>query len=419
MAYFDINLDLTSEDRLIRDSARQFAQEILRPASIEIDKMSAKDAVGPDSPIHAVLKKAFELGYHKTVFPEEIGGLGFTPLQHHLMMEELYCGSAGLAGVLMLAGWIHFKVYMSGDERLIKEFVIPFCESDDSSRLACFASTEPSLGGDLMGQGEPWFTDPIVKGHASGRLDGDEWVINGSKAAWVSVAPIANYAVVNLQVDDSIGLKGQAVCFMPLDLPGISKGQPLEKVGQRDLPQGEIFFDNVRIPKHWMFVPPGEFDSWMPNTLTFGNAAMTIVGLGPARAAFEEALAYTKTRVQGGKPLCEHYMMKARLGRLFGKVETIRATSRAIWNLASRVYPPLPEYSFSMRVTCNDMAREVIDEALQIHGANGLTKEYFVEKLWRDSRPLTIEDGETNTMSRLGGDIMIKTFPRSSANVVA
>jgi alkylation response protein AidB-like acyl-CoA dehydrogenase len=266
--------------------------------------------------------------------------------------------------------------------------------------------------------GEPFFSDPKIKGQVQARLEGDEWVINGQKAAWVSCAPTASHSMLNVQIDTSKGLAGGGVCMLPLNLPGIERGKALEKVGQRDLPQGELFFDNVRIPKQWMFVGPEEYGDWVIGNLGFGNTGMSIVALGLARAAFDETLAYAKERVQGGKPLIEHYAMKVRIHRMFAQVEAIRAMSRAICELNARVYPPLAEYAYAAKTFCTETAREVIDEGVQIHGANGLTKEYFIEKLWRDSRALTIEDGENSVLNRLGGHILKDTYPRTSVNLI-
>jgi alkylation response protein AidB-like acyl-CoA dehydrogenase len=224
--------------------------------------------------------------------------------------------------------------------------------------------------------------------------------------------------MLNLQLDTSMGMAGGGTCIVPLDLPGIERGKPLEKVGQRDLPQGELFFDNVRIPKRWMFVGPEEWADWVTGNLGFGNSAMTLFAIGLARAAFDETLAYAKERVQGGRPLIEHYAMKIRIHRMFAQVEAIRAMSRAVWTLNSRIYPVAAEYAFAGKTFCSETAREVIDEGVQIHGGNGLTKEYYIEKLWRDSRALTIEDGENYVLNRVGGNILKDIYPRTSVNLL-
>jgi alkylation response protein AidB-like acyl-CoA dehydrogenase len=414
--YFDINLDLTAEDRAIRDEAHKFAGEVMRPLGREIDAMTAEAVVSKKSPIWGFLKQAYELGFHKGAFPEEVGGLGCTPIQSHLFMEELFWGNAGLASCLLLAGWPYIKILGTGNRELIEEFVVPFCRCNDGSMTGCWGLTEPAHGADTMAVGEDFFTDPKIAGQLQARLDGDEYVLNGQKSAWVSCAPIASHGMINVYIEPSLGMAGGGVCILPLNLPGVKKGAALEKVGLRDLPQGELFFDDVRIPKRWMFYTPDNYAESVKSNLGFGNTATSVGGLGIARAAFEEAFAYAKERIQGGKPLIEHYAMKIRIHRLFAKVEAIRAMSRAVWNLNMRVSPVVYEYAYAAKTFCTETAKEVVEEAVQIYGANGLTKEYFIEKLLRDSRGLTIADGENTALNRLGGHILKDTFPRRSVN---
>jgi alkylation response protein AidB-like acyl-CoA dehydrogenase len=282
-----------------------------------------------------------------------------------------------------------------------------------------WAITEPDLGSDTVNMGTDFWSDPKIKMQTSAKPDGDEWVLNGQKSAWVSCGPIASHVMVNVQIDTAMGLAGGGVCIVPLNLSGISRGKALEKVGARDLPQGELFFDNVRIPKRWMFVGPEEYSDWVVNNLGFGNTSVGVVALGLARAAFEETLAYAKERIQGGKPLIDHYAMQVRLHRMFAKVEALRALTRAVWEVNARAFPPLPEYAFAVKTYCTETAMEVVDEGVQIHGANGLTKEYLIEKLWRDIRPMTIADGENSVLNRLGGYILKDTFPRTSVSLIA
>ncbi len=419
MAYFDLNLNLTDEDRAIREAAQRFAVEVMRPMGVELDRMSAEETAAPDSPIWGFLKQAYGLGYHKAAFPEEVGGLGFTPLQSHILMEELFCGSAGLAAVLLLATWPYVKILHSMNMDLIQEFVVPFCACTDGSITGSWGITEPDHGSDTLNVGADFWSDPKIRMQVSAREDGDEWVINGQKSAWVSCGPTATHCMLNLQIDTSKGLAGGGVCMVPLDLPGVSRGKVLEKVGARDLPQGEIFFDNVRIPKRWMFVGPDQYSDWVIGNLGFGNTSVGVVALGLARAAFEETLAYAKDRVQGGKPLIEHHSIQVRIHRMFARIEAMRAMTRAVWEVNARAYPPLTEYALAVKTFCTETAREVIDEGVQIHGANGLTKEYFIEKLWRDIRPMTIADGENSILNVVGGRLLRDTFPRREVNLIA
>lgn len=413
MPYLDMNLDLTWEDKEIKATAHKFARDVMRPIAKEVDRLSAEDAVARSSPTWEFLRQAYAMGYHKALFPPALGGGGFTPLQGHILNEEIIWGSLGLSGVILLASWPFFKILQSGDQGLIEEFVVPYCKTNVPDITACWAVTEPDRGSDTINVGEPFFSAPGARMNVQARLDGNEWVINGQKAAWVTCGPIATHCMLNVTLDATKGLAGGGVCILPLSLPGVSRGKALEKVGQRDLPQGELYFSDVRIPKRYMFVGPEHYTDWLANNLAFGNAAMTLFAIGLARAAFDEAFRYTKERVQGGKVLIDHYLTKVRIARMFGKVEAIRATSRAVWNLALNVHPPYPEYSYAAKVTCTEMAREIIDEAVQLHGANGLTKEYPIEKFWRDSRALTIEDGESNTLLAMAGYFLKDTYPRA------
>ena len=412
MSYFDINLDLGWEEKAIRESSHQFAAEVLRPASIEIDKLSAEEAIAEDSPFWDALAQCYKLGYHKAMLPTKIGGGGLTPVQGHILLEELMWGSIGITGVMFLSTWMFATLLGTGDDKLIEEFVMPFINCDDGSVTGCYAVTEPDHGSDLLGQGEPFYNDPKIRGQVRAVKDGNHWVINGQKAAWVSGGPMATHCKIVVHIDQSRGLAGSGYCFLPLNLPGVTRGKPLEKIGQRDLPQGELFFDNVRIPEHQMFTSLESYPQCFLNSLGHGNSGLSIIALSVARAAFEESFAYAKQRIQGGKPLAEQYAMKVRLHKMFSKVEAIRAMSRAVWKLNSSLPQPLPEYAFAAKTFCTDTAVELAHEAVQIHGAAGLAKEYYVEKLYRDARPLSIEDGENNNLNRSGGSILNDTWPR-------
>ena len=168
-----------------------------------------------------------------------------------------------------------------------------------------------------------------------------------------------------------------------------------------------------------MFVGPEDYGDWIIYNLGFGNTSVGVLALGLARAAFEETLAYAKERVQGGKPLIEHHSIQVRIHRMFAQVEAIRAMTRAVWKVNARAYPPLSEYALAVKTYCTETAKEIIDEGVQIHGANGLTKEYLIEKLWRDIRPMTIADGENSVLNALGGRILRDTFPRTTVNLIA
>ncbi len=203
-------------------------------------------------------------------------------------------------------------------------------------------------------------------------------------------------------------MHGQGLAILPLDLPGISKGKPLNKHGQRALNQGEIFFDEVVIPAKYMIVndpaifrPQGNGDGGN-NILAGANTGMSVTFAGCAWSAFDLALAYAHERVQGGVPIFEHKNIKLMLMRMFQRVEAARSLSRRTF-MYNQVNPPgSMVHAVSAKTLSTETAFDVASDALQIHGGNGLTKAYPIEKIMRDARASMIEDG-TNEVLMLSG----------------
>ena len=211
-----------------------------------------------------------------------------------------------------------------------------------------------------------------------------------------------------------MGLAGGGICIIPLDTPGVSKGRALNKLGQRALPQGEIYFDDVRIPRDYMLVDQESYERMVDITLATANAAMGAVFTGVARAAYEEALTYSKDRIQGGKPLFEHQLIKHKLFNMFMKIEAARALSRSAMVYNYNNTPPSIEYSIASKVFCTNTALEVSNEALQMFGGYGLSKEYTIEKIFRDARAALIEDGANDSLMIIGAHSL--WVPKNNCN---
>ena len=412
--YLDLNKELTSEQIALKEQSHRFAGEVLRPASVQLDKMDPQDVIAPGSVLWDVFKQAYRQGFHLLQFPEELGGANLGPLEMHIAFEETAWGSADFGIALGVASFpFAYAAQMgalTGNKALVEEIVAPFVEDREAKYIGCWAITEPEHGSDTLMVGTQAFDKPETAGDCRARLEGDEWVISGQKSAWVSNGTIATHALAFLTIDPGMGMAGGGVAIVPLNVPGVTKGKPLNKLGQRALNQGEIFFDNARIPRHYMLVESEGYSTVLNMTLATANAGMGALFTGVARAAFEEALAYTKTRIQGGKPICEHQLVQARLFDMFTRVERARALSRAAMIYNSTTIPPALPYSIASKITCTQAAFDVASDAVQLFGGLGLCKDLLVEKLFRDARASLIEDGCNEVLALTGARQLIDAY---------
>jgi alkylation response protein AidB-like acyl-CoA dehydrogenase len=399
MPLVDIDLGLSDEESAIRDVTHKFAEEVVRPAGRTLDRFSdPAEVVATDSVLWNVFEKYRELGVDTL---ESAGGATdpmTTARIRYLVNEEIGWGDSGLAISLGVAGFPVLFANLSGRPELIERFASP-----EHPEIGCWAVTEPDHGSDSLAFDQPHFNDPSIRPNCIASLDGNEYVIRGQKAAWVSNGTIATVAALFCTIDPRQGFKGGGVALVPLDLPGVSRGAPLDKLGQRALNQGEIFFDDVRIPAEYMVVGSDAYSGIVEMVLAMANASMGTTFVGVARAAFEHALAYSRERVQGGKAIFEHQNVKGKLFRMFSQVEAARALARRVM-LYNSTQPPLIQYSIASKTFCTQTAFEVASQALQIFGGNGLSREYPIEKLLRDARASMIEDGCNDILGLVGAE---------------
>ncbi len=393
----DIEVGLSEPERTIRDTAHRFAAEVMRPAGKALDALhDPQDVIASNSILWDVFKKHREIGLADI----EAATFELTPLERArlrtLISEEMGWGDSGLAISLGVSNFHKTFAMLSGREALIDRYV-----KSGKDEIGCWAVTEPDHGSDSLTVTEKHFSDPAVRANCIATRDGDDYVIRGQKSAWVSNGTIATVAALFCTIDPSQGFKGGGVAVVPLDLPGVSRGKPTNKMGQRALNQGEIFFDDVRIPAEYMVVGSEAYSAIVEQILTGANASMGTIFVGVARAAFEHALDYAKTRVQGGLPIIEHQSVKARIFKMFMQVEAARSLSRRVvyYNASN---PPLLQYSIASKVYSTTTAFEVASQALQIFGGNGLTRDFPIEKLMRDARASMIEDGCNDVLSLVG-----------------
>ncbi len=394
----NLDFDLTEEERQVKDVAHRFAADVMRPAGQALDKLTPDDVIAPGSVFWDVFNQYQKLGFNE--LDPEMDPVAVARLRC-LISEELGWGDAGLAVALSTAGMPALLAGMVGSPELIERF--------PASDLGCWAITEPNRGSDMVD-----FNDRALaagaehsKPNCMARGEGDEYIISGQKSAWVSNGSIANSAALYCATETTDGLRGGGIFLVPLNLPGISRGKPLHKIGQRALNQGEIFFDRVRIPASYMICGPNDYSLMTDMTLCMANGGMGMIFVGTARAALELALDYARERVQGGVAIIQHQSVKARLFTMYRKVEAARALIRrvSLYNASSEM--PALEAAIASKITSTQTAFEVASDALQIFGGAGTSQEYPIEKIFRDARVSMIEDGCNEVLGLLGADRLV------------
>ncbi|HEY2772689.1 MAG TPA: acyl-CoA dehydrogenase [Candidatus Binatia bacterium] len=400
MQLIDLDLDLSEEERSIRDTVHRFAAAVLRPAGTALDRLAdPADVVTRRSILWNVFEQYRALGLHGLDSDLALAGTAHLARIHYLIQEELGWGDTGLAISLGVADFPAMFARLVGRDDLVERFANPA-----KPEIGCWAVTEPNHGSDELAFNQPVFDDRKVRADCIATPMGDDFVINGQKSAWVSNGTIATTAALFCTLDSGHGLRGGGVALVPLDLPGVSRGTPLDKLGQRALNQGEIYFDSVRIPAEWMIIGEENYAMAVEAVLTMANAHMGTTFVGLARAAFEHAIEYAQTRVQGGLPIARHQNVKLKLFDMFRRVEAARALARRVFVYNATQQPALLPYSIASKTFCTDAAYECAHHAVQIFGGNGLSREYPVEKLLRDARAALIEDGCNDMLSIVGAD---------------
>lgn len=392
---------LTEEEQAIQDATHRFAEEVMRPIGRKLDGMTPEEVIAEGSPLHDYMAQMNQTGIL------DLGALAEMTNEQKsrvfpLIFEELGWGDSGLAIATLASSIPAFTAHTTGDPEIIERF---------GNAPGCWLATQPDRGSDVvdMDASEVQSGARQSKGNLLARKDGDDYIISGQSSAWVSYAPLAETAMAYLPCDYGDGFyteEGQGMhhvgILIPLDLPGVSRGKPLDKHGQRPLPQGEVFFDDVRVPGKYAIATGEDAIPQMMATLTFANMEMSATFTGVARSAFDLALEYVHERKQGGNAIIGHQSVQSRTFDLWQRVEASRALTHRVFAYNYGEYGPHLLASVTAKTYATRTSFEVASEALQLFGGNGLTKEYPIEKIMRDARASMIEDGENNILNLKG-----------------
>lgn len=388
---------LSEELRMIQQTVHRYAVEVMRPVGILLDRMTPEQVIAPGSPYWEARDKFLELGFGVSEM------LALEPAERAktmcILFEELGWGDAGLA-ISFGAGMLATLMSSVMGTPFLRELA-------PDATLGCWAITEPDHGSDML-DANGMIADKqgnYGRPNCVATLRGDTVVINGQKAAWVSNGTIAGVCILYCAADRGNGPETANGCvvIVPMDAPGVSRGKALDKLGQRALNQGEIYFDNVTLSSAHILAGPDQYLDAVYAIHTFANAIMGTVFTGCARAAYELAHAYAHERKQGGAPIIRHQSVAYRLFHMFRKVEAARALTHRVvhYNFAAPV--PSLHAAMTAKITATQTSFEVASDALQIFGGNGLTRDYPIEKILRDARASLVEDGCNEVLAIKGG----------------
>lgn len=370
-----MHFSLSDDQRMIRDSARDFAEQHIKPFAMQWDQEHCfpKDTIA----------SLGELGLMGMTVPEELGGAGTDTVAYALAVQEISRGCASVA-VTMCVNHLVCEVIRQYGSTEQKSRYLPALAS--GRELGSFCLSEPQAGSDAQNQK----TRAVRKG--------DSWVINGKKA-WITNGGYASVFVVTALTSDPAAKNREISTFLiPRDTPGLIIGKPEHKMGQCASNTVEITLEQVEVPESAMIGQENGFKVMM-NGLNSGRIAIAALSCGIARSAFEEAVRYANERLAFGAPLANLQAIQFKISDMLMKIEASELlTLRAAWQKDQGMN--YMEAASMAKLHASEAANFVTAEAVQIHGGYGYVREYLVEKLYRDARITTIYEG-TSEIQRL------------------
>ncbi|MBX3212137.1 MAG: acyl-CoA dehydrogenase [Labilithrix sp.] len=371
-----MDFDLTEEQRLVRDTAREFAAREVAPKAAEIDKSGRWPA--------EIVAKMGELGFLGVAIPEEYGGAGLDALTYALVMEEISAACAS-SGVIMSVNNSLFcdPLYKFGTDAQKAEILTP-CAS--GKKLGCFGLTEPMSGSDAQ----------TMVTQAEKTADG--WVLSGAKN-WITNGPHADYIVVFAVTDRSGGKVRHTAFVVPKGTPGFTQASPDHKLGIHGAHSCTMFFENCEVPDTAVLGNVGEGFKVAMATLDGGRIGIASQALGIARAALETSVRYSKERKSFGVTISNHQAIQFMLADMATELDAARLLT---WRAASMKDAGTRHsmQSAEAKLYASEVATRVAHKAIQIHGGYGYSTEFPVERHYRDARITEIYEG-TSEIQRI------------------
>ena len=374
-----MNFDLSDDHKMIRDAVRDFAEREIRPVAKDLDE---KGEFSVD-----LTKKMGELGLFGMYLPEQYGGQGMDTLSYIIAVEELASVDASQAATLAAHNSLGIgPIYYYGTEEQKMKYLPKLCTGE---ALWAFGLTEPDAGSDSRGS------------KTKAILENGEWTINGSKIFITNAASelAIGSTVQAVTAEDEKGRKEYTTIIVDRETPGYEAVAMHGKMMWRASDTAELYFDDCKVPEANLLGKIGEGSKIMLSTLDNGRLSIAAMGLGAAQGAFNLAMRYSHERKQFGKFIYNFQNTSFKMADAATKIELARnLLYKACW-LKDNKRPFAKEAAMS-KLYCSEIAKEVADLGVQIHGGYGLMKDYDIERFYRDQRLLQIGEG-TSEIQRL------------------
>ena len=374
-----MDFNYTKEQKMFEDAVKEFVKKEIIPVCLEFeDDHDGKLA-------HSVITKTAQAEILGLVVPEQYGGGGGRGIEANIALENIAYGDVGIACAIGASWWGQTAILMKGSPEVRDEW-FPKLASKKEAHLVCMALTEPSGGTDVEDPAMGFKTLQTIA-----TIEGDEVVLNGRKM-WPSNFDVASLYVVGCTVDPQKGEEGSLLLAVPAGTQGLSTGKNERKMGHHADRNGEIIFDNVRVPKQNMIGKVGEGVKILHRTLIYNRVGPASMAIGAANRAYDLALEFAKTRIVGGYPLYKHELASAMLFDMETKIHI----SRLLWQRAAWVNMTTKgniHYAHMAKVFATDSAMEIATNAVELMGSYGYSKEYATEKIMRDVKIIQIYIG--------------------------
>jgi butyryl-CoA dehydrogenase len=365
-----MDFELTKDQKMLQDQVKKFADAEIAPLAAEID-------VSREFPWKSI-KKMANLGLLGIVVPEKYGGAGFDFVSLAIAIEEIsrVCSSTGVI-VAVNNSLTTYPILQFGSEEQKMKYLPPLC---DGSKLGAFGLTEPNAGSDAAAI------------ETTARPDGDNYILNGTKR-FITNGTEASIFVVFAVTNKELKHKGISAFVVEKGMPGFTAGKHEDLMGIRATGNCELTFEDCKVPKANLLGKEGDGFKISMNTIDVSRVDIGAQAVGVAQGALDAAVKYSKERKTFGVPICNHEMVQSMIAEMATKIQAARLLVYYAGQCKDKGMPRFSKESAMAKFFAADIAVEVTRMAVQIHGGYGFSKEYAVERMYRDAKILELYEG--------------------------